>query len=75
MPDPGAPQLGKLLVLAGLGLVALGALLLVGDKLGLGRLPGDISIKGKHGSFYFPLVTCIVLSVLATLLFNLWGRK
>jgi hypothetical protein len=75
VPDPGGPQLGKLLIIVGLGLAGVGVLFMLGDKLGLGRLPGDINIKGKHGSFYFPLVTCIVLSVLATLLFNLLGKK
>jgi len=38
--------------------------------LRLGRLPGDISYQGKHGSFYFPIVTCIVLSIAFTLI--LW---
>ena len=77
MPEvPGPPQLGKLLIVVGLGVAALGVLLLLGDKLGFGRLPGDISLRGKHGAIYFPIVTCLVLSFLATVLFNLfWGRR
>jgi len=66
-------QLGKFLVIAGVLLVAVGLLVMVGTKLsflGLGRLPGDIIYKGKHGAFYFPIVTCLVLSVLLTLI--LW---
>jgi len=70
----GAPfQFGKLLVVAGVLLVALGLLIMAGSKLsflGLGRLPGDVSYKGKHVTVYFPLVTCVILSVALTLL--LW---
>lgn len=60
----------KWLILAGLVLVAVGGLLLLGSRLPLrlGRLPGDIAIQGRHGSFYFPIVTCILLSVAFTLL-------
>lgn len=57
--------MGKLLVIAGLALAACGALLWGGGKwLGwFGRLPGDIHIEGQRGSFHFPVVTCIVVSV------------
>jgi hypothetical protein len=64
---------GRLLVVAGVVLVALGLLLMTGYRAGflrMGRLPGDIAYKGKNVSFYFPIVTCLVLSVLATLI--LW---
>jgi len=66
-------QAGKFLIIAGVVMVALGALLMVGSKvsfLGLGRLPGDIAYKGKNVTFYFPIVTSVVLSVALTLL--LW---
>jgi hypothetical protein len=45
--------------------------------LRLGRLPGDIAVQGKHGSFYFPVVTCILLSVVLTLVLWLvqWLKK
>ncbi len=64
---------GKLLVFAGVALIVIGALLMLGSKFsffGLGRLPGDVACKGKNVSFYFPLVTCMVLSAVVTLI--LW---
>jgi ABC-type tungstate transport system substrate-binding protein len=65
-------DLGKLLVLSGLALAAVGVLLVIGGRLPfrLGRLPGDISYQGRSGSFYFPIVTCIVLSLALTVI--LW---
>jgi hypothetical protein len=69
--------LGKTLVILGLGLALIGALVLLLEKAGisLGQLPGDLRIEGKRGGFYFPIVTCIVLSVLLSLLLNLLGKK
>jgi len=72
-------ELGKLLLVAGVALVGVGALLVFGARLPfrLGRLPGDIAYQGRHGSFYFPIITCIVVSVALTLLFwvvNLFRR-
>ena len=51
-------------------MAAVGGLLFIGGRLPLrlGRLPGDIAIEGRRGSFYFPVVTCILLSVVFTLL-------
>lgn len=65
-------EFGKGLLILGLAIAAVGAFLLAGAKLPfrLGRLPGDISYHGRHTSFYFPIVTCIVLSVLLTVI--LW---
>lgn len=66
-------QIGKLLVVLGGVLVVVGLLLIAGSKfsfLGLGKLPGDITYRGKNSTFYFPLTTCVVLSVLLTLV--LW---
>jgi len=65
-------QLGKVLVVVGVLLVAAGLLLMAGARFsffGLGRLPGDIAFKGKNVQFYFPIVTCLVLSVVLTLVF------
>jgi len=69
-------DLGKLLILLG-GLLALAglALVLVGrTNLPIGRLPGDIIYRGRHTTFYFPLVTCIVISVVLSLLLYVIGR-
>jgi dCTP deaminase len=63
---------GKVLLVAGLIIAALGALMMLG--LPLGRLPGDITIRRGNGTFYFPIVTCLVLSVLFTLLMSLLRR-
>jgi hypothetical protein len=65
-----ASQLGKFLIIAGVLLVAVGLLLTAGAKFGhLGRLPGDIVYKGKNVQFYFPVVTCLLLSAVLTLVF------
>ncbi|HWF65053.1 MAG TPA: DUF2905 domain-containing protein [Rhizomicrobium sp.] len=64
----------RFLVTLGLVLVALGLAWPVLRRLGLGRLPGDIAIKGDHGSFYFPIVTCLVVSAVLSLIFWLSGR-
>src|ERR1700691_2435919 len=63
-------ELGKFLVVAGIVLAAAGALLMSGSKLPfrLGRLPGDIVVQGRNGGFYFPIVTCIIVSVVLALL-------
>jgi hypothetical protein len=68
---------GRTLIVAGALLIVLGLLFLVGDRLPirLGRLPGDIAIRGRHGVFYFPLVTCILLSVILSLVLWLIRRR
>ena len=69
-------QLGKLLVMAGAVIIALGLLFLLLSKLKwTGHLPGDIYIQKKNFSFYFPLTTCIVLSVILSFLFWLFFKK
>jgi hypothetical protein len=63
-------ETGKLLMVLGIVLLGLGALLVFNGKLPfrLGRLPGDIVYQGRNGSFHFPVMTCIVLSVVFSLL-------
>jgi hypothetical protein len=65
-------ELGKLLLACGITLAVVGGFFLFGGRLPfrLGRLPGDIAYQGKNSSFYFPIVTCVVLSVALTLI--LW---
>jgi hypothetical protein len=70
-------NLGRLLILAGVVLVALGVLVLAMNRfhLPLGRLPGDVVWRGKNTTVYFPWVTCLLLSLLGTLLLWLLGRR
>jgi hypothetical protein len=65
-------QLGRSLVIVGILLAVAGVVLLIAGKLGLGRLPGDIVIERKSFRFYFPVVTSIVVSIVLTLLANLF---
>ena len=69
--------LGRLLVLAGVVLIGLGAVVLLLGRLNvpLGRMPGDILWRGKNTTVYFPIVTCLVLSLLGTLLLWLFSRR
>ncbi|MEO8098679.1 MAG: DUF2905 domain-containing protein [Acidobacteriota bacterium] len=69
--------MGRTLIIAGVFLLALGLLITLGDKLPLrlGRLPGDIRVEGKNGGFYFPVVTCLVLSALLSLVMWLFGKR
>ena len=69
--------MGRWLISAGILLVVAGLVVMLGEKAGirLGRLPGDIRIEGKNGGFYFPVVTCILISVVLTLISWLFSRK
>ncbi|HTR65706.1 MAG TPA: DUF2905 domain-containing protein [Terriglobales bacterium] len=69
-------DLGKFLAIAGGLLLAAGLLLILLGKtnLPLGRLPGDITYRGKHTTIYFPLATCILISVVLTLVLYIVGR-
>ena len=66
-------ELGKALLGIGLLLAVLGAVLLLAGRIGLplGRLPGDFAWRGKHVSVYFPLGTCILISVVLSAIFYL----
>lgn len=69
-------QLGKLLLGLGVALVVIGGVLLLAGRAGapIGRLPGDFIYRGKHATVYFPLVTCIVISVVLTLILYVISR-
>jgi hypothetical protein len=69
-------DLGKLLLVLGGVIFLLGAALLLAGRfnLPLGRLPGDIAYRGKNTAFYFPITTCILVSVVLSLVFWLFGR-
>ena len=64
----------KLLILGGPCLVIAGLAWPFLSKLGLGRLPGDIVIEGQGGGFYFPIVTCILVSIVLSLAFWVFGK-
>jgi hypothetical protein len=68
---------GRWLILIGLVCVAVGILVMAGERIGikLGTLPGDIVIRRKNGAFYFPVVTCLLISVLLSLLGWLFNRR
>ena len=73
-------MIGKWILIFGVVLVAVGALVWLVENMGLplGKLPGDIRMRGEGWSFSFPVVTCIVVSIVLTLLLNLaawfWRR-
>jgi hypothetical protein len=72
----GFESLGRMLVVLGLVLIVLGGIFLLGGKLPfLGRLPGDIVVERESFRFYLPLTTSILVSLVLTLLFSLFGRR
>ena len=69
-------SLGRMLIAFGAFLIVMGLIITLGEKLPLriGRLPGDIYVRGKHTTFYFPVVTCLLVSMVLSLLFWLFRR-
>jgi hypothetical protein len=68
----GFGALGKMLILLAVFIILIGLLVLIGEKIPwVGRLPGDIIIRKKNFTFYFPIVTSILISIILTLLFTL----
>jgi hypothetical protein len=70
-----SPEIGRVLLVIGILLVIVGGLAVLGIRLPFGRLPGDIAIEGERGGFYFPIVTMIVVSIVLTILLNLFVRR
>jgi hypothetical protein len=69
------PEVGKFLVIIGIAIVVLGIILWTGIGAGfLGKLPGDIRIERGNSVFYFPIVTCIVISIVLSLIFSFFRR-
>ena len=69
-------SLGKILIISGLALVVIGiGVLLAGRLPWLGRLPGDIHVQRDGFSFHFPIVTCLLLSLILTVILNLFFRN
>jgi hypothetical protein len=72
---PPMGQIGKYLLIAGVLIAVAGLILMVGERFGLGRLPGDIVWRRKNTTIYFPIVTSLVLSILLTLVLSLLFRR
>lgn len=70
-----SPEVGRILLIAGVVLVVVGGLAMLGVRLPFGRLPGDIAIEGERGGIYVPIVTMLVVSVILTILVNLFLRR
>ena len=69
------PGIGKMLIILGIILIIVGIGFLMGDKIPyIGKLPGDIMIKKERFSFYFPITTSIIISVILTILFSLFRK-
>ena len=69
------PELGKFLVIIGAVIVVVGVILWSGIGTGfLGKLPGDIRVERGNSVFYFPIVTCIIISIVLSLIFSLFRR-
>ncbi|TLG77740.1 DUF2905 domain-containing protein [Methylocystis sp. B8] len=66
--------MAKFLIIAGLVMIGVGVLWMVGERFGLGRLPGDIMVERGNFRFYFPLATSLILSVVISLLLWLFNR-
>ncbi len=64
----------KLLITLGLGISAIGVLYPYLKNLGLGQLPGDIVLRGDNSTFYFPIVSCIVVSLVVSVIFNFLSK-
>lgn len=68
-------EVGRFLITAGLVILAVGFLFLVADKLPIGKLPGDVSIEKNGVRFFIPVTTCILVSVVITLIVNFLSGK
>jgi hypothetical protein len=68
-------ELGRILIFFGIALIILGAFFLLGPRIPfLDRLPGDFLIRRDHGTLYFPLATCLILSLVISILLNIFWR-
>jgi len=68
-------ELGRFLIIAGTIIIVVGVLLLLADKFPIGRLPGDLRFGNEKIRIYVPVATCILLSIVITLIFNFFSKK
>ncbi|MFQ5964016.1 MAG: DUF2905 domain-containing protein [Candidatus Scalinduaceae bacterium] len=67
---------GRLFIFIGILLVVIGFFLILGNKIPfIGKLPGDISIEKNNFSFYFPITTCIIISIILSLIFWFFSKR
>ena len=65
---------GKLFVTIGLFMIVLGGILILGERFGFGKLPGDIFIEKENFTFFFPIVSSLIISLILTLLLNIFRK-
>ena len=70
-----SPEIGRLVLVIGLALVVIGGLAALGVRLPFGRLPGDIAIEGERGAIYIPIGSMLLISLVLTLIANLFLRR
>jgi len=70
-----SPEVGRIVLVIGLVLVVIGGLAAIGVRLPFGRLPGDIAIEGERGAIYIPIGSMILISLVLTLVANLFLRR
>ena len=69
------PEVGRIILVIGLVLVVVGGLAALGVRLPFGRLPGDIALEGERGAIYIPIASMIVISVVLTVVLNIFLRR
>lgn len=70
-----SPEVGRILLVVGLLVAGVGLLVVLGVRLPFGNLPGDIRIEGERGSIFIPLATMLIVSIVLTVLLNLFLRR
>jgi hypothetical protein len=68
-------EVGRFLIIAGTVIVVVGVVFLLADKLPIGRLPGDLRFGNERVRIYIPVATCILLSIIITLIVNFFAKK
>ena len=74
MMEPGPQQLGKWLVLAGVVMALIGSIIMLLSRIGVFRLPGDLQFGSRNWRLYLPIASCILLSIILTLIVWLIGH-
>jgi hypothetical protein len=70
-----SPEVGRILLVLGLLIAGVGLLAILGLRIPIGQLPGDIRIEGEHGTILIPIATSLIISVLLTVLLTIFARR